>query len=87
MTNIPLSRQRQIPIACCAIHNFIQEEHALDTLFAEYSYENMIFQSTLELSHEQEVVQFNVSQKIQMGQVRDQLATQMWNEYVTTHHI
>lgn len=87
MTNFPLSRQRQIPIACCTIHNFIREEHALDTLFAEYSSENMIFQSTLEPNHEQEVVQFNVSQTTQMGQVRDQLAAQMWNEYVTTHHI
>ncbi|KAL2486825.1 putative harbinger transposase-derived nuclease [Abeliophyllum distichum] len=81
ITNYPLTRQRQIPTACCAIHNFIQQEHALDTLFAEYSGENMVFQDIPKSSQDQEAIHFDASQTAQMGQVRDEIATQMWNDY------
>ncbi|XP_022841850.1 protein ALP1-like [Olea europaea var. sylvestris] len=81
ITNYQLSRQRQIPTACCAINNFIRQEHALDKLFVQYSEENMVFQDIPESSQDQEVINFDASQTAQMGQVRDQIATQMWNDY------
>ncbi|KAL2466949.1 putative harbinger transposase-derived nuclease [Abeliophyllum distichum] len=81
ITNYPLTRQRQIPTACCTIHNFIRQELALDKLFAQYSGENMVFQDIPESSQDQEAIHFDASQTAQMGQVRDQIATQMWNDY------
>ncbi|KAL2505216.1 putative harbinger transposase-derived nuclease [Abeliophyllum distichum] len=81
ITNYSLTRQRQIPTACCGIHNFIRQEHALDTLFAEYSGENMVFEDIPESSQDQEAIHFDASQTAQMGQVRDEIATQMWNDY------
>lgn len=85
MTNYPLRRQRQIPIACCTLHNFILQEHALDALFTQYSSENMVFEHVLEANQNQETIQFDVSQTTQMGHIRDQIATQMWNDYTATH--
>ena len=85
MTNYPLRRQRQIPIACCTLHNFILQEHALDALFTQYSSENMVFEHALEANQNQEIIQFDVSQTTQMGHIRDQIAIQMWNDYTTTH--
>ncbi|KAL2518143.1 Uncharacterized protein Adt_14390 [Abeliophyllum distichum] len=76
-----MGRQRQIPTECCAIRNFIRQEHDLDTLFAEYSVENIVFQDILESSQDQEAIHFDASQTAQMGQVRDEIATQMWNDY------
>ncbi|XP_022883522.1 uncharacterized protein LOC111400340 [Olea europaea var. sylvestris] len=81
ITNYQLSRQRQIPTECCAINNFIRQEHALDKLFVQYSEENMVFQDIPESSQDQEVINFDANQTAQMGQVRDQIATQMWNDY------
>ncbi|KAL2505422.1 putative harbinger transposase-derived nuclease [Abeliophyllum distichum] len=85
ITNYPLSRQRQIPTACCTIHNFIRREHVLDSLFAQYSSENMVFEDVPESSQDHEVIQFDANQTAQMGQVRDQIATLMWNDYSMTH--
>ncbi|KAL2491082.1 putative harbinger transposase-derived nuclease [Abeliophyllum distichum] len=85
ITNYPLSRQRQIPTACCTRHNFIRQELALDSLFSQYSSENMVFEDVPESSQNYEVIQFDASQTAQMGQVRDQIATQMWNDYSMTH--
>ncbi|XP_022870099.1 uncharacterized protein LOC111389408 [Olea europaea var. sylvestris] len=81
ITKYPLSGQRQIPIAYCTINNFIRQEHVLDKLFVEYSENNMVFQDISESSQDQEVIHSDASQTAQMGQVRDQIATQMWNNY------
>ena len=81
ITNYPLRRQRQIPTACCTIHNFIRQENFLDRLFTEYSLDNMIFDDMPKSSQDREAIQFDTSQTTQMGQVMDQIATQMWNEY------
>ncbi|XP_022883271.1 uncharacterized protein LOC111400040 [Olea europaea var. sylvestris] len=59
----------------------VLKEHALDKLFVQYSEENMVFQDIPESSQDQEVINFDASQTAQMGQVRDQIATQMWNDY------
>jgi len=34
-----------------------------------------------ESSQDQEIIHFDTSQTAQIGQVRDQIATQMWNDY------
>jgi len=38
--NYPLRRQRQIPLACCTLHNFIRMEDRADRLFTEYGTED-----------------------------------------------
>ncbi|XP_022852822.1 uncharacterized protein LOC111374384 [Olea europaea var. sylvestris] len=81
ITNYPLSRQRQILTTYCAINNFIRQENALDKLFVEYGEEDMVFQDMLESSQDQEVIHFDTSQTAQMVQVKDQIVTQMWNNY------
>lgn len=40
-----------------------------------------MFQNIPESSQDQEVIHFDASQTAQMGQVRDQIVTQMWNDY------
>ncbi|CAH9126372.1 unnamed protein product [Cuscuta epithymum] len=39
----PLRRQVQIPIACCALHNFIRMQDRNNDLFLEYEEDDMIF--------------------------------------------
>ncbi|GAB2285387.1 hypothetical protein Dimus_039701 [Dionaea muscipula] len=85
MPNYPLIRQRQIPIACCAIHNFIRQEHALDRLFAHYSAEYMIIEDEDESIQTEDVIPFNVSQTAEMGATREAIAVQMWNDYQRNH--
>ncbi|KAL2549071.1 Uncharacterized protein Fot_10601 [Forsythia ovata] len=41
----------------------------------------MVFQDIPESSQDQKAIHFDASQTAQMGQVRDQIATQMWNDY------
>ncbi|CAA2998800.1 Hypothetical predicted protein [Olea europaea subsp. europaea] len=65
-------------IECCI---GVLKEHALDKLFVEYSEENIVFQDIPKSSEDQEVIHFDASQTAQKEQVRDQIATQMWNDY------
>ncbi|XP_052188895.1 protein ALP1-like [Diospyros lotus] len=45
------------------------------------SCQNMVFQDMPESSQDQGAIQFDASQTTQMGQVRDQIVTQMWNDF------
>ncbi|KAL2557601.1 Uncharacterized protein Fot_02340 [Forsythia ovata] len=41
----------------------------------------MVFEDIPESSQDQEAIHFDASQTAQMRQVRDEIATQMWNDY------
>lgn len=83
MPPYPTCTQKYIPIACCAIHNFIKLHDSHDELFSEFTRELMIVeeentQHGSDLS--QTPIEVNVSQNQlkHMAQVRDQIAYQLW---------
>ena len=80
MPNYPVRRQRQIPTACCTIHNFIRMQHGTDRLFGDYSREDMIVDEQ-SLRVDQEGVDINAIEATQMAQVRETIANQMWDNY------
>ncbi|CAH9104137.1 unnamed protein product [Cuscuta europaea] len=66
----PLRRQVQIPIACCALHNFIRVQDRNNHLFLEYEEEDMIF-STEASTNENGSLQFDMSRQQQMHEIRE----------------
>ena len=80
MPNYLVRRQRQIPTACCTIHNFIRRHHTIDRLFEEYSIQDMIVDGEQGIGF-QEGINVDVAQRAQMAQVRDNIANQIWENY------
>ena len=76
----PLRRQKLIPIACCALHNFIRLEDRADRLFTVYGREGLQVPDEVGLGVVQEGV-VDMSQQSQMSAVREAIAQQMWNDY------
>ncbi|KAG6527885.1 hypothetical protein ZIOFF_010019 [Zingiber officinale] len=85
MPNYPITSQRLIPLACCAVHNFIRRHHAMDNLFMEYSSEDMLMSGVEDSFGDQEPIPIDPSQTAQMGHIRDDIASHMWNDYVEHH--
>ncbi|XP_042387990.1 uncharacterized protein LOC121980089 [Zingiber officinale] len=85
MPNYPITSQRLIPLACCAVHNFIRRHHAMDNLFIEYSSEDMLMSGVEDSFGDQEPIPIDPSQTAQMGHIRDDIASHMWNDYVEHH--
>ncbi|XP_042401309.1 uncharacterized protein LOC121991365 [Zingiber officinale] len=85
MPNYPITSQRLIPFACCAVHNFIRRHHAMDNLFMEYSSEDMLMSGVEDSFGDQEPIPIDPSQTAQMGHIRDDIASHMWNDYVEHH--
>ena len=86
MAPFPLTKQRNITIACFALHNFIRKEGLDDELFARYEQSNMQLDNdnTLvevddEVNEEDQVVQpqGNASDRQYMTNLRDQIAQQL----------
>ncbi|KAG6519032.1 hypothetical protein ZIOFF_022521 [Zingiber officinale] len=82
MPNYPITRQRLIPVACCAVHNFIRRHHAMDNLFMDYSSDDMLMSVVEGDFNDQEPIPIDSSQTAQMGNVRDEIASNMWNDYM-----
>ncbi|KAG6511476.1 hypothetical protein ZIOFF_029544 [Zingiber officinale] len=82
MPNYPITSQRLIPLACCAVHNFIRRHHAMDNLFIEYSSEDMLMSGVEDSFGDQEPIPIDPSQTAQMGHIRDDIASHMWNDYM-----
>ena len=76
MPNYPIRRQRQIPTACCTIHNFIRMQHGTDRLFGDYSREDMIVDEQ-SLMVDQGGVDTNATEVTQMAQVKKIIAYQI----------
>ncbi|XP_042467192.1 uncharacterized protein LOC122050348 [Zingiber officinale] len=85
MPNYPITSQRLIPLACCAVHNFIHRHHAMDNLFMEYSSEDMLMSGGEDSFGDQEPIPIDPSQTAQMGHICDDIASHMWNDYVEHH--
>ncbi|KAG6521013.1 hypothetical protein ZIOFF_018078 [Zingiber officinale] len=79
MPNYRITIQRLIPVACCAVHNFIRRHHAMDNLFMEYSSNDMLMSGVEGDFNDQESIPIDSSQTSQMGNVRDEIASNMYN--------
>ncbi|XP_031119507.1 uncharacterized protein LOC116022779 [Ipomoea triloba] len=89
----PLVRQSQIPIACCALHNFIRLKDMDDQLASMYGMQDMILDddggSTSGVGNDggstsglgNDTVQLDMSQQHQMLQVREDIANAIWANY------
>ena len=79
MPNYPLKRQRQIPIACCVLHNFIRKEARRDRMFEEFQVEDMIIDSKNTTAPNIDMSAKNIAQ---MGDIRDKIATDLWQNFI-----
>ncbi|XP_019442421.1 PREDICTED: uncharacterized protein LOC109347155 [Lupinus angustifolius] len=80
MSNYPVRRQRLIPNACCTIHNFIRLQHSKDRLFGQYSGEDFIVHDQ-GLNVNQQSINVDAQQATEMTEVRETIATQIWESY------
>ncbi|KAG6495927.1 hypothetical protein ZIOFF_043760 [Zingiber officinale] len=69
------------------LHNFIRRHHAMDNLFMEYSSEDMLMSGVEDSFGDQEPIPIDPSQTAQMGHIRDDIASHMWNDYVEHHSL
>ena len=84
MPNYPIRKQRRIPIACCALHNFIRMHTMIDRMFNECSVEDLIVLDEESTQVRQEVSDIDLSQAniSQMGNIRDDITGAMWINFV-----
>ncbi|XP_071723098.1 uncharacterized protein [Rutidosis leptorrhynchoides] len=87
MPNYSFRRQRLLPIVCCALHNFIRQEDMTDNLFSQYNVEDMPFNNNRNANADEDIIHLDLSQQIQMVEVRDSIATQMWNDYAVVDDV
>ncbi|KAG6538241.1 hypothetical protein ZIOFF_003353 [Zingiber officinale] len=57
----------------------------MDNLFMEYSSEDMLMSRVEDSFGDQEPIPIDPSQTAQMGHIRDDIASHMWNDYVEHH--
>ncbi|KAG6510550.1 hypothetical protein ZIOFF_028575 [Zingiber officinale] len=57
----------------------------MDNLFIEYSSEDMLMSGVEDSFGDQETIPIDPSQTAQMGHIRDDIASHMWNDYVEHH--
>ncbi|KAG6503693.1 hypothetical protein ZIOFF_036017 [Zingiber officinale] len=57
----------------------------MDNLFMEYSSEDMLMSGVEDSFGDQEPIPIDPSQTAEMGHIRDDIASHMWNDYVEHH--
>nr|GMD36741.1 putative nuclease HARBI1 [Ipomoea batatas] len=89
----PLQTQVKLVVAACAIHNFIREENPEDWIFKIYDQEAGLAQQDPmpPLETEQPIetqvlnIPFETEQLEQVSQLRDSIASEIWNAYLYTN--
>lgn len=79
----PLATQVKLLVAACALHNFIREESPNDWIFKMYEHGEVTPQvddPMPPLGIEEPVM--NAEEMEDASQVRDAIATEMWNDYI-----
>ncbi|CAN1845418.1 hypothetical protein LINPERHAP1_LOCUS37839 [Linum perenne] len=78
MCNYSFSKQTDIVLACCAIHNFIRMHAQGDTIFAEFEESD----GQAETSESMARIEFGTSssQVREMASKRDEIANRMWSD-------
>ncbi|CAN1138190.1 hypothetical protein LINPERHAP2_LOCUS23347, partial [Linum perenne] len=78
MCSYSFSKQTDIVLACCAIHNFIRMHAQGDTIFAEFEESD----GQAETSESMARIEFGTSssQVREMASKRDGIANQMWSD-------
>ncbi|CAL8136775.1 unnamed protein product [Prunus armeniaca] len=78
MPNYPPRRQRQVPIACCVLHNFIRKEAGRDRMIKEFQVEDMIIDSE-NTTPPSDMSAGNIAQ---MCDIRDKIAADLWRDFI-----
>ncbi|CAN1142645.1 Protein ALP1-like [Linum perenne] len=83
MCSYSFSKQTDIVLACCALHNFIRMHAQGDTLFAEFEESD----GQAETSEFMARIEFGTSssQVREMASKRDRIANQMWSDECTNN--
>ena len=80
MPNYPMYKQKSIPHACCALHNFIRDEDRADTFFTLHGECDMDIPGP-----RFDIVnaggRINLRDNSEMVRVRDEIANQLWEDY------
>ena len=85
MPNYMFTRQCQIVIACCCLHNFIRK-HANDDPWFQQMEDPNVVQDTVSHEHATESapnIMVSQDEVVLMGQLRDTIADQLWHDTTT----
>lgn len=82
MPPYPVKTQKYIPLACCALHNFVRTRDRNDRLFEMYGNEEMIVNDGVGTNSQNPIeIDISRSQQATMSVLRDQIAGQIWRSY------
>lgn len=82
----PLATQVKLLVAACALHNFICEESPNDWIFKMFEEEEVMPQVDDPMPPlEIEEPLMNAEEMENASQVRDAIATEMWNDYIRNY--
>ncbi|XP_024043266.1 uncharacterized protein LOC112099958 [Citrus clementina] len=82
MHNYSLRKQRLIPIACCALHNFIRRENASDRLFGDFDVQDLVTNDERDTSRPLTNIDLSPASVAEMNATRDGIAAFMWHDYI-----
>ncbi|KAM1575948.1 hypothetical protein PS2_032196 [Malus domestica] len=85
MPNYPIRKQRRIPVACCAVHNFIRMQSRNDTLFQQFEDNDVDVVDEESSGANQEGENMHLNDDNVMNDVRDHIARSMWLDYVNNN--
>ncbi|CAN6567870.1 unnamed protein product [Malus baccata var. baccata] len=85
MPNYPIRKQRCIPVACCAVHNFIRMQSRNDTLFQQFEDNDVDVVDEESSGPNQEGENMHLNDDNVMNDVRDHIAGSMWLDYVNNN--
>ncbi|TQD68608.1 hypothetical protein C1H46_045859 [Malus baccata] len=85
MPNYPIRKQRRIPVACCAVHNFIRMQSRNDTLFQQFEDNDVDVVDEESSGANQEGENMHLNDDNVMNDVRDHIAGSMWLDYVNNN--
>ncbi|TQE12693.1 hypothetical protein C1H46_001713 [Malus baccata] len=85
MPNYPIRKQRRIPIACCAVHNYIRMQSRNDTLFQQFEDNDVDVVDEECSGTNQEGKNMHLNDDNVMNDVRDHIAGSMWLDYANNN--
>ncbi|KAB2626171.1 hypothetical protein D8674_017831 [Pyrus ussuriensis x Pyrus communis] len=85
MPNYPIRKQRRIPVACCAVHNFFRMQSRNDTLFQQFEDNDIDVVDEESSGANQEDENMHLNDDNVMNDVRDHIAGSMWLDYINNN--
>ncbi|TQD70421.1 hypothetical protein C1H46_044044 [Malus baccata] len=85
MLNYPIRKQRRIPFACCALHNFIRMQSRNDTLFQQFEDNDVDVVDEESSVTNKKGENMHLNDYNVMNDVRDHIAGSMWLDYINNN--